>query len=52
MTRQITVGAGQLGPIARDDTRADVVERLIDLLRAGHDRGCRVVAFPFVPMTR
>ncbi|MDH3706192.1 MAG: N-carbamoyl-D-amino-acid hydrolase, partial [Acidimicrobiia bacterium] len=51
MTRQITVGAGQLGPIARDDTRADVVERLIDLLRAGHDRGCRVVAFPELTLT-
>ena len=28
MTRIVTVGAAQLGPIARDDTRAEVVERL------------------------
>ena len=32
MSRLITVGAAQLGPIQRDDDRASVVKRLIELL--------------------
>ena len=35
MTRILTVGAAQLGPIQRDHSRADVVERLLVLLRQG-----------------
>ena len=46
MTRLVTVGAGQLGPIARDDTRHHVVERLITLLRDAASHGCDLVAFP------
>ena len=34
--RIITVGAAQLGPIAKDETRAQVVGRLIALLRRAH----------------
>jgi len=33
MTRIITVGAAQLGPIQRADSRARVVARMLDLLR-------------------
>ena len=32
VTRVVTVGAAQLGPVQRDHTRKDVVERLIELL--------------------
>ena len=39
--RTITVGAAQPGPIQRDHTRADVVERLLVLLRRGRGRSLR-----------
>ena len=40
MTRIITIGAAQLGPIQKDHTRQQVVARLIDLLRKAHSAGC------------
>ena len=51
MSRLVHVGAAQLGPIARDDTRKEVVERLIDLLQAGASAGCRLVVFPELALT-
>ena len=36
--RTVVVGAAQLGPIERDHTRAEVVERLLALLREGAAR--------------
>jgi len=51
MTRLVTLGAAQLGPIQRDDTRKDVVERLLDLLRQGADHGCGLVVFPELALT-
>ncbi len=40
MARIITVGAAQLGPIARAETRGQVFERLLALLRQAKDTGC------------
>ncbi|GIT45671.1 MAG: hypothetical protein Ct9H300mP12_02560 [Acidimicrobiales bacterium] len=37
MTRTVTIGAAQVGPIQLADTRSAVVERLISLLRQGAD---------------
>ena len=51
MSRNVTVGAAQLGPIARAETRAEVVERLLALLREGARRGCDVVVFPELALT-
>jgi len=51
MTRIVTVGAAQLGPIARQDTRRQVVGRLIDLLEQGHAHGCDLVVFPELALT-
>ncbi len=51
MTRTITVGAGQLGPIAKDEPRLSVVARLIELLRQGADAGCDLVVFPELGLT-
>ncbi|MDH5294550.1 MAG: N-carbamoyl-D-amino-acid hydrolase, partial [Acidimicrobiia bacterium] len=51
MTRTLTIGAGQLGPIARDEPKSDVVERLISLLEQAHARGCVLVAFPELCLT-
>ncbi len=51
MTRSLIVGAAQLGPIAADETRASVVDRLIALLRQGADVGCELVVFPELALT-
>ncbi len=51
MSRLTTIGAAQLGPIQRDHSRKDVVERLLDLLRRGADHGCDLVVFPELALT-
>jgi N-carbamoyl-D-amino-acid hydrolase len=51
MTRILTLGAAQMGPVQRDHTRADVVERLLELLRDGHRHGCDLVVFPELALT-
>ena len=51
MARVITVGAAQLGPIARNDGRGLVVKRLLDLLGQAQGRGCDLVVFPELALT-
>jgi predicted amidohydrolase len=51
MTRTITVGGAQLGPIARSESRASCVARMIELMRRAHARGCRLVVFPELALT-
>jgi hypothetical protein len=51
MPRIVTVGAAQLGPISRTDSREAVVERLIELLRQGADADCDLVVFPELALT-
>ena len=51
MTRIVTVGAAQLGPIARSDTRSQVVERLLALLSQAKGHGCDLVVFPELALT-
>lgn len=51
MSRVIHVGAAQLGPIAADESRAQVVERLLVLLRQAADWGCDLVAYPELALT-
>jgi hypothetical protein len=51
MARVITVGAAQLGPIARSETRGLVVKRLLDLLGQAQGRGCDLVVFPELALT-
>jgi predicted amidohydrolase len=51
MSRIITVGAAQMGPIQKDDSRTDVIQRLIALLRDGHKAGCDLVVFPELALT-
>jgi N-carbamoyl-D-amino-acid hydrolase len=51
MSRIVTVGAAQMGPIQKDHSRAEVVERLITLLRQGHQAGCDLVVFPELALT-
>ena len=45
------VGAAQLGPIAREDTREEVVERLMALLAEAADRGVELVVYPELALT-
>lgn len=51
MPRYLTVGAAQFGPVHRSESRADVVKRLLALLREGHARGCDLVVFTEVALT-
>jgi predicted amidohydrolase len=51
MSRIVTVGAAQLGPIQRADDRASVVARLLELLRRGAAAGCDLVVFPELALT-
>lgn len=51
MSRIVTVGAAQLGPIARNESRAQVVERLLALMRRARTRGCDLVVFPELALT-
>lgn len=51
MTRYLDIAGAQLGPIARTETRAQVVARLTDMMRQAHDRGCRLVVFPELALT-
>lgn len=51
MSRIITVAAAQMGPIARNSSREEVVIRLIDLLRQAYDRRAQLVIFPELALT-
>jgi N-carbamoyl-D-amino-acid hydrolase len=45
------VGAAQLGPIARAESRGEVVKRLLALLHDAKGRGCELVVFPELALT-
>ena len=51
MNRILTVGAAQLGPIARDEGRQAVVQRLVRLLHQAKEMGCQLVVFPEAALT-
>ncbi len=51
MSRTLTVGAGQLGPVSRGEPRESVVQRLIGLLRQAAGEGCQLVVFPELALT-
>ena len=51
MTRLVKIGAAQLGPIQRADSRASVVKRLLELMREAHAMACDVVVFPELALT-
>jgi len=51
MARVLTVGAAQLGPIARDEPRSSAVDRMLTLMRKAHERGCGLVVFPELALT-
>ena len=51
MTRKLGLAVAQLGPIARTETRADAVARLIAMLHEAKGRGARMVVFPEAALT-
>src|SRR5215813_5938133 len=51
MSRVVTVGAAQLGPIQRAEARPQVVKRLLDLLHQAKAHGCDLVVFPELALT-
>lgn len=51
MSRVVRVAAAQLGPIQRDHTRAEVVERLIALMRSAAADGASLVVYPELALT-
>jgi len=51
MSRIVTVGAAQMGPIQKEHARAEAVERLVALLEQGSRNGCDLVVFPELALT-
>ena len=51
MSRIVTVGAAQLGPIGKDEPRRQVVERLVAHLHNAKRAGCDLVVFPELALT-
>jgi predicted amidohydrolase len=51
MSRIVTVGAAQLGPIARTKGRASAVDRMVALLDRAAAHGCDLVVFPECALT-
>jgi predicted amidohydrolase len=51
VSRTLTVGAAQLGPIAKDEPREAVVARLIALLEQAAVANCELVVYPELALT-
>jgi predicted amidohydrolase len=51
MSRFLTVAAAQLGPVARRETRTEVVRRLIELMRQARHMGADVIVYPELALT-
>jgi predicted amidohydrolase len=51
VSRVLTVAAAQMGPVARTDTRVDVVERLLVMLRKAAGAGATLIVFPELALT-
>ena len=51
MARYVTIGAAQSGPIRRDDSRSEIVERLIGQMRDAHAAGCDLIVFTECALT-
>ena len=51
MSRLVTIGAAQLGPVEPDHSRAEVVERMKALMGEAHAGGCDLVVYPELALT-
>jgi predicted amidohydrolase len=51
MARHITVAGAQLGPIGRNESRQQVVSRLLELMKEAKSRGADIVVYPELALT-
>ncbi len=51
MPRVLTVGAAQLGPIQKAESRTSVVNRMLALVEAANDKGCDLIVFTELSLT-
>ncbi len=51
MSRVLRVGAAQMGPIHKADSRQVVIKRMIDLLDQAKDQKCELVVYPELTLT-
>jgi N-carbamoyl-D-amino-acid hydrolase len=51
VARFVNVAIGQLGPIARSETRTQVVQRLGGLMREARRMGCDLIVYPELALT-
>lgn len=51
MSRTVTVGAAQMGPIARDEPRSSAVARMVALMEQAKERGVKLIVFPELALT-
>ena len=51
MPRYLITAAAQMGPIARSETRADTVRRLVEMMREARARGAELVVFTEMALT-
>lgn len=51
MPRHLITAAAQMGPIARSETRAQTVARLVEMMRDAKSRGAEVVVFTELALT-
>ncbi len=51
MSRVITVGAAQMGPIQKAEGREAVVARMLALMAKAHDKGCDLIVYPELALT-
>jgi len=51
VSRVLVVAVAQMGPVARDETRPQVVQRLLDLLHRAHSHRAELVVFPELALT-
>ncbi len=49
--RNLVLGVAQLGPIARSETRSEVVQRLLSLMHEAHSKGVQLIAYPELALT-
>ena len=49
--RPLRIGAGQLGPISRDESRENVIDRLIALLEEAHRSEVDLIVYPELALT-
>lgn len=49
--RKLGLAVAQMGPVHLADSRAAVVQRLVDMLREAHARGAEMVVFPELALT-